>query len=229
MITNSKMTDKNVSYFIILVSHSRSKYIDNMKWLTKIANGWYFGLSFLSGSSSEYEMADQNYKSAALTPCHVVQATSRSSWRGSDRADGPCTVTTSRDSVIFHGPLSHFDKASAILSFMSVILLHRCYIVQLFLLQCLAILENPVIFSLLQWTRPFYDFVSHSATLLSHLWRSGTSRVHAAQTIGMLGDVVCDLHHTRGGDEKHMFSDLASKSVATVCQLFDLKIIVTVS
>jgi hypothetical protein len=31
MITNLKMADKNVSHFAILVSHSRSKYIGNIK------------------------------------------------------------------------------------------------------------------------------------------------------------------------------------------------------
>jgi hypothetical protein len=40
---------------------------------------------------------------------------------------------------------------------------------------------------------------------------------------------VCDPHHTRGGDEKHGFSGLASKSVVTVCQWFDLKTTMTVS
>jgi hypothetical protein len=39
MITNSKIADKNVSHFAILVSHPRPKYIANMKWLTKIING----------------------------------------------------------------------------------------------------------------------------------------------------------------------------------------------
>jgi hypothetical protein len=38
MITHSKMTDQNVSHFMILVSHSRPKYISNLKWLTKITN-----------------------------------------------------------------------------------------------------------------------------------------------------------------------------------------------
>jgi hypothetical protein len=38
MITNSKMADKNVSHFSILISHSRPKYIGNMadqnhKWM----------------------------------------------------------------------------------------------------------------------------------------------------------------------------------------------------
>jgi hypothetical protein len=33
------MTDQNISHFAILVSHSRPKYIGNMKWLAKIANG----------------------------------------------------------------------------------------------------------------------------------------------------------------------------------------------
>jgi hypothetical protein len=40
---------------------------------------------------------------------------------------------------------------------------------------------------------------------------------------------VCNPHHTHGGDEKHGFSGLASKPVATVCQWFGLKTIVTVS
>jgi hypothetical protein len=31
MITNSKIADKNISHFTILVNHSRPKYIDNMK------------------------------------------------------------------------------------------------------------------------------------------------------------------------------------------------------
>jgi hypothetical protein len=40
---------------------------------------------------------------------------------------------------------------------------------------------------------------------------------------------MCDLHHTRGGDEKHGFSGLVSKLVATVYQWFGLKTTVTVS
>jgi hypothetical protein len=36
------------------------------------------------------------------------------------------------------------------------------------------------------------------------------------------------MHHTCGGDEKHGFSSLASKSVVSVCQWFDLKTNVTV-
>jgi hypothetical protein len=40
---------------------------------------------------------------------------------------------------------------------------------------------------------------------------------------------VCDPHCTRKGDEKCMFSGLASKPVATVCQWFGLKTTVTVS
>jgi hypothetical protein len=47
--------------------------------------------------------------------------------------------------------------------------------------------------------------------------------------IRRLGDVVCDPHHPRGGDEKRGFSGLASKSVAMVCQWFDLKITAAVS
>jgi hypothetical protein len=34
-----KWLTKNVNHFAILVSHSRPKYIGNMKWLTKITNG----------------------------------------------------------------------------------------------------------------------------------------------------------------------------------------------
>jgi hypothetical protein len=41
--------------------------------------------------------------------------------------------------------------------------------------------------------------------------------------IERLGDIVCDLHRTREGDEKSGVSGLASKSVATVCQWFVLK------
>jgi hypothetical protein len=44
-----------------------------------------------------------------------------------------------------------------------------------------------------------------------------------------LGDVVCDLHHTHGGDEKHMFPGLASKPVVIVCQWFGLKTTMMVS
>jgi hypothetical protein len=33
MIIYSKMTDQNISHFIIFVSNSRIKYIDNLKWL----------------------------------------------------------------------------------------------------------------------------------------------------------------------------------------------------
>jgi hypothetical protein len=40
---------------------------------------------------------------------------------------------------------------------------------------------------------------------------------------------MCDLHHTRGGDEKHGFPGLASKLVAMVCQCFGLKTTVTIS
>jgi hypothetical protein len=58
---------------------------------------------------------------------------------------------------------------------------------------------------------------------------SDTIRVLSGQMIRRLGDVVCDPHHTRGGDEKRGFSGLASKSVAMVCQWFDLKITATVS
>jgi hypothetical protein len=47
--------------------------------------------------------------------------------------------------------------------------------------------------------------------------------------IERLGDVVCDLHRTRGGDEKHGLSGLASKPVATVYQWFVLKTTSTVS
>jgi hypothetical protein len=39
----------------------------------------------------------------------------------------------------------------------------------------------------------------------------------------MSGDVVCNPHHTRGGDEKYGFPDLASKSVEMLCQWFGLK------
>jgi hypothetical protein len=46
---------------------------------------------------------------------------------------------------------------------------------------------------------------------------SGTSRVLSGQTIERLGDGMCDLHHTHGGYEKHMFCSLASKPVTTVC------------
>jgi uncharacterized membrane protein len=35
---HSKMTDQNISHFIIFVNYSRIKYIDNLKWLTKIIN-----------------------------------------------------------------------------------------------------------------------------------------------------------------------------------------------
>jgi hypothetical protein len=38
--------------------------------------------------------------------------------------------------------------------------------------------------------------------------------------IGRSGDVACEPHHTRGGDEKRRFFGLASKPVATVCQWF---------
>jgi hypothetical protein len=48
-------------------------------------------------------------------------------------------------------------------------------------------------------------------------------------TIRRSGDVVCDLHHTHGGDEKREFSGLASKLVETVCQWFGLKTTMMVS
>jgi hypothetical protein len=41
--------------------------------------------------------------------------------------------------------------------------------------------------------------------------------------IGRSGDAMRDSHCTRGGDEKHEFSGLASKLVVTVCQWFGLK------
>jgi hypothetical protein len=47
--------------------------------------------------------------------------------------------------------------------------------------------------------------------------------------IGRLGDVMCDPHHIRRGDEKRGFSSLASKPVVMVCQWFGLKTTVTVS
>jgi hypothetical protein len=47
--------------------------------------------------------------------------------------------------------------------------------------------------------------------------------------IGSSRDIVCDLHCTRGGDEKCRFSGLASTPVVTVCYWFGLKIIATVS
>jgi hypothetical protein len=47
--------------------------------------------------------------------------------------------------------------------------------------------------------------------------------------IGRLDDVVCNSHHTRGGEEKRGFSGLASKPVVTICQWFGLKTIATVS
>jgi hypothetical protein len=34
---------------------------------------------------------------------------------------------------------------------------------------------------------------------------SGISQVLGGRTIGRLGDIMCDPHHTRGGDEKHRF------------------------
>jgi hypothetical protein len=46
---------------------------------------------------------------------------------------------------------------------------------------------------------------------------------------GRSGDAVCDLHHTRGGDEKREFSSGASKPMATVYQWFGLKTTATVS
>jgi hypothetical protein len=59
--------------------------------------------------------------------------------------------------------------------------------------------------------------------------RSSTSRVLSAYIIGRSGDVVCNPYHTRGGDQKCGFPDLASKSVATVCRWFGLKTIMKVS
>jgi hypothetical protein len=51
-ITHSKMVNRNDSHFIIFVSHSKIKYIDNLKWLIKIINSWYFYQSFFIGWSS---------------------------------------------------------------------------------------------------------------------------------------------------------------------------------
>jgi hypothetical protein len=47
--------------------------------------------------------------------------------------------------------------------------------------------------------------------------------------IGRSVDVMYDPHRTHGGDEKHRFSALASKLVATVCRWFGLKTTTTVS
>jgi hypothetical protein len=44
-----------------------------------------------------------------------------------------------------------------------------------------------------------------------------------------LGDAFCDLHRTRGGDEKHKFSSLASKLVVMICQWFGIKTTVMIS
>jgi hypothetical protein len=54
-------------------------------------------------------------------------------------------------------------------------------------------------------------------------------QVLGGRTIRRSGDVVCDPHHTCGGDEKHGFSGLVSKPVAMVCQWFALKTTVVVS
>jgi hypothetical protein len=43
------------------------------------------------------------------------------------------------------------------------------------------------------------------------------------------GDIMYGPHRTRGGDENHEFSGLASKSMAMVCQLFGLKTTMMVS
>jgi hypothetical protein len=58
---------------------------------------------------------------------------------------------------------------------------------------------------------------------------SGTSRVLNGWMIRRSGDIVCDPHHTRGGDEKRGFSGVASKPVATGCQWFGLKTTMMVS
>jgi hypothetical protein len=42
-------------------------------------------------------------------------------------------------------------------------------------------------------------------------------------------DAVCDAHRTRGGDEKHRFSNLASKPMGIACQWFGLKTTAMVS
>jgi hypothetical protein len=51
----------------------------------------------------------------------------------------------------------------------------------------------------------------------------------SGQKIKRLGDVVCHLHHTCGGDETCVFSSLASKPVAMVTQWFGHKTTVTIS
>jgi hypothetical protein len=56
-----------------------------------------------------------------------------------------------------------------------------------------------------------------------------TSQVLNDRMIGRSVDAVCNPYRTRGGDEKHGFSSLASKLVAMVCQLYGLKNIVTIS
>jgi hypothetical protein len=38
-LDDHKLNDKNVNHFTILISHSTTKYIGNMKWFTKIING----------------------------------------------------------------------------------------------------------------------------------------------------------------------------------------------
>jgi hypothetical protein len=45
----------------------------------------------------------------------------------------------------------------------------------------------------------------------------------------MSGEVVCDPHHTHGGDEKHRIFSLASKPATMVCQWFGLKTTAAVS
>jgi hypothetical protein len=48
---------------------------------------------------------------------------------------------------------------------------------------------------------------------------SSTGRILSDQTIGRLGDTVCDLHRAHG-DEDHEFLDWASKPSSTVSQFW---------
>jgi hypothetical protein len=45
---------------------------------------------------------------------------------------------------------------------------------------------------------------------------SGTSWVLSGRMIRRSSDIVCDLHHTHGGDETHRFFGLASKPLVTI-------------
>jgi hypothetical protein len=91
---------------------------------------------------------------------------------GASRTPTVLPTPHAHDSAQFshcRGSLSHFDKASAILQFLPVILLHCCYNSQPFLLQCLIILGIVLShFNELSYSSLLQGLAIPSATVLSH-------------------------------------------------------------